>query len=145
MIYFLLIMNDTNCIFCKIISKEIPADIVYEDGFSLAFLDINPVNIGHTLLLPKEHYENIFDLPEELLAKLSVKSKRLAAAIKKSLNADGINVSSNNGASAGQLIPHAHTHIVPRYSDDGFTHWKGKRKYQSGEAEEVAGKIKMNL
>lgn len=138
-------MNNSECIFCKIISKEIPANIVYEDGFSLAFLDINPVNIGHTLLLPKEHYENIFDIPEELLAKLSVNSKKLATAIKKSLTADGINVSLNNGATAGQLVPHAHIHIVPRYLGDGFTHWKGKRGYNDGEATVVAEKIKSNL
>ncbi len=134
-----------DCIFCKIISREIPANIVYEDDFSLAFLDINPINIGHALLLPKEHYENIFDISEELLAKLSVNSKRLALAVKKSLNADGVNVISNNGHASGQLVFHAHIHIIPRYDDDGFTHWKGKRGYNDGEAKEVAGKIKTAL
>lgn len=138
-------MKNLNCIFCKIIRKEIPASIIYEDDFSLAFLDINPVNIGHTLLLPKEHYENIFDVPEELLAKLTINSKKLAVSIKKSLAADGINISSNNGAAAGQLISHAHTHIIPRYNGDGFTHWKGMHKYNDGEVEVVARKIKNNL
>lgn len=95
-------MND--CIFCKIGRKVILADIIYEDDFSIAFLDINPVNIGHTLLMPKEHHENVFDLPEELLAKLSLNSKRLASAIKESLSADGINITSNNGHAAGQLV-----------------------------------------
>lgn len=137
-------MNDSSCIFCKIVNKEIPAYIVYEDDFSLAFLDINPVNIGHTLLLPKEHYENIFDIPEELLVRISVNSKKLATAIKKNLNVDGINITSNNGVAAGQLVSHAHIHIIPRYDGDGFTHWKGKRKYNDGEAEAVAQKIKLN-
>ncbi len=134
-----------SCIFCKIARKEIPAEIFYEDEFSVAMLDINPVNIGHTLLLSKEHYENIFDLPDELLAKLSVNAKRLAMAIKKGLTADGVNITSNNGRAAGQLVFHAHTHIVPRYSGDGFTHWKGKRGYKDGEAKEVAEKIKTSL
>lgn len=137
--------NGTSCIFCKIIAKEIPAEIVYEDDFSLAFLDIHPVNIGHTLLLPKEHYENIFDLPDELIANLSVVSKKLATAIKESLNSDGINIISNNGSAAGQLIFHAHTHIIPRYKDDGFTHWKGKRGYNEGEAMKTAEKIKSSI
>ena len=134
-----------SCIFCKIARKEIPAEIFYEDEFSVAMLDINPVNIGHTLLLSKEHYENIFDLPDELLAKLSVNAKLLAMAIKTGLTADGVNITSSNGRAAGQLVFHAHTHIVPRYSGDGFTHWKGKRGYKDGEAKEVAEKIKTSL
>lgn len=135
----------SECIFCKIVSKEIPANIFYEDDFSIAMLDINPVNIGHALVVPKEHYENIFDLPKELAAKLSVVSKKLATAIKEGLNADGINITSNNGLAAGQLVFHAHTHIIPRYNGDGFTHWKGERKYNEGEATEVAEKIKLKL
>lgn len=137
--------NETSCLFCKIICKEIPSSIFYEDAFSIAMLDINPVNIGHSLLLPKKHYENIFDLPKELAAKLSVVSKKLAMAIKESLNADGINITSNNGLAAGQLVFHAHTHIIPRYVGDGFANWKGKRKYNDGEAAEVAEKIKSKL
>ncbi len=136
--------NGTSCLFCKIIKKEIPADIIHEDDFSLAMLDINPVNIGHTLLMPKEHFENIFDLPDELLKKLSVNTKRLAQAIKKSLSADGISVNSNNGR-VGQLVFHSHTHIIPRFENDGFKHWKGKRAYNDGEARQVTEKIKKEL
>ena len=136
---------NSDCLFCKIVKKEIPASIFYEDDLSVAFLDINPINLGHALLLPKEHYENIFDLPEELLAKLSVKAKKIARAIKESLRADGVNVTSNNGRASGQLVFHAHIHIIPRYENDGFTHWKGKRKYNDGEAVEVAEKIKEKL
>lgn len=137
--------NGTSCIFCKIIKKEIPAEIVYENDFSLAFLDIHPVNIGHALLLPKEHHENIFDIPEELHAKLSIVSKKLATAVKESLSADGVNVTSNNGSAAGQLVFHAHIHIIPRYKDDGFTYWKGKRGYNEGESVETARKIKLSI
>ncbi|MFA5841482.1 MAG: HIT family protein [Candidatus Paceibacterota bacterium] len=132
-------------LFCKIIASEIPAKIIYEDEFSLAFLDINPINTGHVLLLPRRHFENIFDMPEDLAAKLSAVSKKLAIAIKGSLNADGINITSNNGAAAGQLVFHAHTHIIPRYTGDGFTHWKGKRGYKDGEMNEVVRKIKTAL
>ena len=136
-------MND--CIFCKIIRGEIPSDKVYEDENIFAFLDINPVNIGHTLLAPKEHHENIFDLPENVLDKLSSASKKLSLAIKNALNADGVNVTSNNGRAAGQLIDHAHIHIIPRYENDGFKHWKGAGGYQEGEAKITAEKIKSNL
>lgn len=127
--------------FCKIVRGDIPSSKVYEDEFSLAFLDINPINLGHTLLMPKEHYENVFDLPEELLMKLSVNSKKLAAAIKDALAADGVNITSNNGRASGQLVFHAHSHIIPRYTDDGFRHWKGARGYNEGEAKEIARKI----
>ena len=133
------------CIFCKIINKEIPSDFIHEDDVSVSFLDINPVNIGHTLLVPREHHENIFDIPEELLMKVSVTAKKLARALRKGLSADGVNITSNNGQAAGQLVSHAHTHIIPRYDNDGFTHWKGKRGYQDGEAKEVVEKIKSNI
>lgn len=134
-----------DCIFCKIIRKEVPAEIFYEDDFSIAMLDINPVNIGHSLLMPKEHFENIFDIPEKLLSGLSGNSKKIARAIKDGLVADGINVSSNNGRAAGQLVFHAHIHIIPRYENDGLVHWKGKRGYSGGEAKEVAEKISQLL
>lgn len=134
-------MNE-ECLFCKIISGKIPGEKVYEDEDSFAFLDINPVNVGHTLLVPKMHYENIFDIPEELLCKIAANSKKLSITIKKALDADGVNVMTNNGKAAGQLVFHSHTHIVPRYESDGFQHWKGRRPYKDGEAKEVADKIK---
>lgn len=140
-----MVNNMSGCIFCKIVKKEIPAEIVYEDDFSLAILDINPVNIGHALIIPKEHHENIFDIPETLLGKMSVASKRVSVAIKNGLNADGINIISNNGRGAHPLVLHSHIHIIPRFLGDGFVDWKGKRGYQSGEVSEVAGKIKSNL
>jgi len=134
-----------DCLFCKIIKGDIPSANIYEDDFSFAFLDINPVNIGHTLLLPKDHYENIFDIPDDLLMKLSVNSKKIAHALQKSLSTDGVNIISNNGRASGQLVFHSHIHIIPRYEADGFKHWKGKRGYNEGEADEVAERIKKSL
>lgn len=137
--------NMDNCLFCKIIRKEIPSDFVYEDAEMAAILDINPVNIGHTLIIPKEHYANIYELPDELLAKIAIAAKKLSIAIKSAMEADGINIEMNNDVVAGQLVPHAHIHIVPRFDGDGFTHWHGKRKYNEGEAKEVSLKIKSFL
>lgn len=137
----------TDCIFCKIIAKgEIPSTEVYEDDTVYAFLDINPVNLGHTLVIPKKHYENLFDIPDTELGILGTRVKKVAAAVKKALKADGINVSMNNGPAAGQVVPHAHIHIMPRYTDDGFRHWQGRRGYHNKtEAEEIAAKIKNAL
>lgn len=131
----------SDCVFCKIIKKEIPAEIVYEDENSLVFLDITPINPGHVLLVPKQHYENLYDLPDALFAKMAPIIKKLAIAVKKGMNADGINIGMNNERPAGQLVFHAHFHIMPRFSNDGHRHWHGA-PYKDGEAPEVAEKIK---
>ncbi|MBU2263628.1 HIT family protein [Patescibacteria group bacterium] len=135
-------MND--CIFCKIAKGEIPADKVYEDKNCLAFLDITPINPGHVLLIPKEHYENLYDLPDEELKNLAPIIKKLAVAIKKGVNAEGINIGMNNERPAGQLVPHAHFHIMPRFSNDNLRHWPGK-SYQEDESKQVAEQIKKFL
>lgn len=131
----------TDCLFCKIISGEIPCTKVYEDATVLAFLDINPVNIGHTLVIPKAHHINLYETPDETLAQMSVIIKKLSIAIKSALGADGINIEMNNDSVAGQIIFHTHLHIVPRFSGDGFTHWHGARGYNENEMPEVAQKI----
>lgn len=138
------ISNGTSCVFCKIAKKEILADVVYEDENALAFLDITPVNPGHVLLIPKEHYENLYDLPDDLLAKMAPIIKKLAVAVKNGINAEGINIGMNNERPAGQLVNHAHFHIMPRFSNDGHAHWKGT-PYQNNEAIKVAEKIKKIL
>ncbi len=115
-----------NCIFCQIIAGEIPAYKIYEDDKWFAFLDINPVNLGHTLLLPKRHYRNLFDLPTDLLCEMGVMLQKLTLAVKDATQADGINIGWNNEPAAGQLVFHSHTHIMPRFEGDGFVHWKGK-------------------
>lgn len=134
-----------NCIFCKIIAGEIPTTKVYEDDEILAFLDLHPVNIGHTLVLPKAHHINLYDTPDETLAHMAPIIKKLSIAIKKALGADGINIEMNNDAVAGQLLFHTHIHIVPRFEGDGFTHWRGARGYEEGEMAEVQQKIQKVL
>ncbi len=133
-----------NCIFCKIIAGEIPTTKIYEDADSFVFLDVNPINPGHTLLIPKEHHENIHEMPDELLEKLMPVAKKIANAIKVGMVADGVNIGQNNGQAAGQAVWHYHMHIIPRFSGDGLEHWPGK-PYMIGEAEETAEKIKSEL
>ncbi|MDO8572860.1 MAG: HIT family protein [bacterium] len=135
-------MND--CLFCKIINGDIPSAKVYEDQHSYAFLDIKPINAGHTLLVPKKHFANLYEMPDDVLANLTPTIKKLAIAIKKSVGADGINIGMNNDSAAGQLVFHAHIHIMPRFKNDGHEHWHGK-PYQDGEIDNVAQKIKANL
>lgn len=120
-----------DCIFCKIVSGDIPAEKVYEDEHVLAILDINPNNFGHTLVLPKQHVENVFDAPAETLIPVYTAAQRIARALKET-GAEGVNLISNNGAAAGQLVFHAHLHVIPRFSDDGYRHWPQK-KYESDE------------
>ncbi|MCX6751151.1 MAG: HIT family protein [Candidatus Nomurabacteria bacterium] len=128
-----------DCIFCKIIKKEIPCEKVYEDETVLAFLDINPVNLGHTLVVPKKHFENIYDIEENEVTHLIKIAKKISIALKK-MGADGTNITINNGKAAGQVIPHFHTHVIPRSVEDNLPLWPAK-KPKEGELKEVAKKI----
>lgn len=133
-----------DCLFCKIIKGEIPSEKIYEDEHTFAFLDINPVNIGHTLLVPKKHSQNIFDIETKNLEEIVPTLKKLSLSIKEAVGADGINIISNNGEAAGQLVFHLHLHIIPRFADDGLKNWHGKN-YSKEEMTETAEKIKLNL
>ncbi|MBI5817316.1 MAG: HIT family protein [Candidatus Yonathbacteria bacterium] len=135
---------DQNCLFCKIIKGEVPAAKVYEDEHLYAFLDIKPINPGHTLLVPKKHFANIYETPDKILSALAGTAKKLSIAVKKAVKADGIIVSMNNDPAAGQVIFHSHIHIVPRYKNDGYEHWRGT-PYRDGEIEEVEKRIKEML
>ncbi|TRO50483.1 HIT family protein, partial [Candidatus Bathyarchaeota archaeon] len=97
-----------SCIFCKIVQKKAPASIVYEDKKVVAFLSIQPINVGHTLVVPKEHYEDIHDIPEEEVSYLYKIVRKLAPAVKKAVEAEGIRIVQNNGEAAGQVIFHLH-------------------------------------
>jgi histidine triad (HIT) family protein len=108
-------MNVNSCAFCKIARKQAPASFVYEDENVLAFLDIRPLNEGHTLVVPKEHYATIFEVPEELVAHLYRIVKRVALAVGESTKADGISIIQQNGKAAGQEVFHLHVHVIPRY------------------------------
>ena len=110
------------CIFCKIIAKEIPSSIIYEDEKVIAFLDISQTTRGHTLVVPKEHFANIYSVDEETLSHLIKVVQKLSVKLKTKLDANGINILNNNELSAGQTIEHLHFHIIPRYDDhDGFS------------------------
>jgi len=129
-----------DCIFCKIVRGEIPSSKVYEDENIFAFLDIAPVHKGHTLVIPKEHFETILDIPEEELKELILAVKKIAIAVEKSVGADGFVITMSNKKAAGQVVPHAHFHIIPRFEDDGLKHWP-KIEYKEGELEEYKNKI----
>ncbi len=128
-----------NCIFCKIAKGEIPSEKIYEDEIALAFLDINPVNLGHTLIVPKKHFNNIYDVDENTLAYIMKIAQKVSIALKK-IGADGVNVTMNNDKDAGQVIFHLHIHVIPRLKGDALPLWPG-RKPKDGEIKETAKKI----
>ena len=129
-----------NCIFCKIIGGQIPSATIYEDEDFKVILDISPAAKGHALILPKEHYANIYELPQELAAKAMVLAQKLATHMTEKLNCDGFNLLQNNGEVAGQTVFHFHMHLIPRYKDGENSElltWK-PLTYQDGEAAEIA-------
>ncbi|MBP9749860.1 MAG: HIT family protein [Candidatus Pacebacteria bacterium] len=137
-------MSPTKTIFDKIIRREIPAEIVYEDSDVIAFLDISPNNPGHTLVIPKEPSRNLLDISTDSWSKVMEVVRILALKIQKAVDADGINLMMNNEPFAGQIVMHAHVHIIPRFKGDGYEHWAG-HPYAEGQAKEVADKIRAQL
>ena len=129
-----------DCIFCKIARGEAASSKVFEDGKAYAFLDLFPVSQGHTLVIPKQHYETILDIPEDLLKEVFAAVKKVAAAVKKATNADGISIGQSNFKAAGQVVAHFHVHIMPRFSSDELRHWP-QQKYKEGELEDFQKKI----
>tara|TARA_B100000745_G_scaffold300607_1_gene255918 strand:+ start:8530 stop:8904 length:375 start_codon:yes stop_codon:yes gene_type:complete len=122
---------------------EIPSYKVYEDDEVFAFLDAKPINPGHTLVIPKEHHKDLYEIPDETLKKLSVAVKKVAMSIKKGINPDGINIGMNNETAAGQVVFHAHIHVIPRLKSDNLEHWPGQ-ELSKEESEEVLTKIKIS-
>ena len=111
----------TDCIFCKIVSNELPSNKVYENELLIAFMDIRPINPGHLLIVPKAHAENIGDVPTETAGKMFQLAKQLFSALQMSeLKPDGVNLLLSNGQAAGQEVFHAHLHVIPRYQNDAF-------------------------
>ncbi|MBC8500327.1 MAG: HIT family protein [Nanoarchaeota archaeon] len=133
-----------DCIFCKIVKGEIPSTKIYEDDEFYAFLDLRPINKGHTLVVPKLHCKNLFDFPKSEETDLMEVLKKISKAVVKGLSADGFNIGMNNERAAGQVIMHAHFHIIPRFNDDGLSSWPDK-EYKEGEMEEIKEKIIKNL
>jgi histidine triad (HIT) family protein len=111
-----------SCTFCKIARKEAPANTVFEDEKIIAFLSIQPINVGHTLVVPKKHYENIYEIPEEEVAYLYKIVKKMAYAVKNAVSAEGIRIVQNNGEAAGQVIFHLHVHIIPMNKNRPWLH-----------------------
>lgn len=111
-------MRNENCIFCKILNGEIPSAKLYEDEDFAIILDVGPASFGHALIIPKEHYANLFEMPEEMLSKCMKLAKVWGDKLVKALNADGLNLVQNNGLAAGQTVFHYHLHMIPRYDGD---------------------------
>lgn len=111
-------MKDENCIFCKIANGEIPAATLYEDDDFRVILDLGPASKGHALILPKEHYANLYELPDEMAAKVIILAKKMITKLTGVLGCDGYNLVQNNGSAAGQTVFHFHLHMIPRYEGD---------------------------
>ena len=138
-------MSADDCVFCKMVAGQVPVTRIYEDDVILVFLDIGPLSDGHTLVIPKQHFERLHDCPAELLGQVASRLGKVARAVEAGVKADGYNVLCNNGRAAGQLVDHLHFHIVPRNRGDGvFDRWAAYQ-YEEGKIEEIATKIRESL
>ncbi len=138
-------MSADECLFCKMVAGQIPATKIYEDEDLLAFLDIGPISDGHTLVIPKQHFEKLHDCPAELLGQVASRLGKIAGAVVTAMNSDGYNLLCNNGRAAGQLIEHLHFHIFPRNTGDGvFNRWPSYQ-YEGDKGEVIADRIRQNL
>jgi histidine triad (HIT) family protein len=137
---------DETCPFCRIASGKAQASIIYEDEHVLAFMDLNPIDVGHTLVIPRQHWENIYEVPEETLTKLITVVKRISIAVKKTVDADGIRIIQLNGRAAGQMVFHLHFHVIPA-SSKSKVHmgYHGRVASERTELDEIAQKIRENL
>lgn len=134
-------MREENCIFCKIANGEVPSKTLYEDDHFRVILDLGPATKGHALILPKEHYANLYDLPEELAGEAMKLAKKMAVRITERLGCEGFNLIQNNGDMAGQTVFHFHMHMIPRYQADGQKiGWKPGEPTQD-ELEEIKNTI----
>lgn len=134
-----------NCIFCKIIQGEIPCTKIYETDLVLSIMDINPINTGHALVIPKRHYPTLFEIPAEDLQACIMVSQKIAKAVFRATGASGLNLLQNNFRSAGQLIDHVHFHLIPRNENDGFMGSLPGKPYPAGELEKTLAKIKAEM
>lgn len=136
-------MND--CIFCGVVAKTIPSYIICEDEHSLALLNIDPINPGHAVIIPRQHYKDFFDTPSEVLTSMSELIKKVGPVIKDIVGADAINIGINNGSSAGQVIFHLHIHLIPRFETDGLKSWERNATMAFPDKDELLEKIKTAL
>jgi histidine triad (HIT) family protein len=132
----------TDCVFCKIVSGKIPAEKLYENERAIAVLDINPINLGHALILPKQHCRDFLDLPEDAYPSILQAAKIVAKALVQGLELEGYNIFSNNGTIAGQSVFHFHLHVTPRYHNDNIRFVLNLKKYSDGEMKEYGTMIR---
>ncbi len=138
--------NVNECVFCKIIAGQIPSCKIYEDADTLVFMDIGPIVKGHALVIPKRHYADMLAAPAEVLAKLIVVAQKIAAAQKRALKADGVNIVQSNGRAAGQVVDHIHLHVIPRFDSDGHRwNWKTQKYADDSEMRELGNSISAEL
>ena len=138
-------MSADDCLFCRMVAGQIPVTKIYEDEVVLAFLDIGPISNGHTLVIPKQHFDQLHNCPAELLSQVSCRLSNIARAVSTAMNSDGYNVLCNNGRAAGQVIEHLHFHIIPRKTADGvFSRWPSYQ-YKTGQIGSIAARIREHL
>jgi histidine triad (HIT) family protein len=127
------------------VQKQAPSSVIYEDEAVMAFLDIRPLNLGHTLVIPKIHYADIFDVPEELLSRICEITKLVSSAVKKATKADGISIIQQNGKAAGQDIFHLHVHVVPRFDGQVLPRFSDLKVVERSKLEDMAKKVRQHL
>jgi len=138
-------MVEGSCIFCKIARKEASASVIYEDDVVIAFLDIRPLNEGHTLVVPKRHYEYVYDVPDEEVAHLYKIAKKIALAVKKGVNAEGITIAQQNEIAAGQDVFHVHVHVIPRYEGQKLPRFEDIPEASRDKLEQVAVRLRQHV
>lgn len=138
-------MKNDNCIFCKIGSGDIPSYQLYEDNDFKVFLDLSPTSYGHALIIPKEHYQNLFEIDDDIAAKALVLAKKVGSAMMHSLHCDGLNILQNNGEAAGQTMFHFHIHLIPRYKDDNTKIIFDQNSLNEDDAKKIIDSITKNL
>ncbi len=134
-------MRDENCIFCKIANGEIPSRTLYEDNDFRVILDLGPATKGHALILPKEHYKNLYEISDDTAAKVLPLAKKMAQKMTDKLGCDGFNLIQNNNEVAGQSVFHFHMHLIPRYNDDGQNLVMKANKMSDEELDEILNTI----
>jgi histidine triad (HIT) family protein len=139
-------MASSSCVFCSIIAGKLPKAVLYEDRNILALMDKYPINVGHTLVIPKIHYDNLLLMPLSEVGKLYALIPVIANAVIRAVKADGFNIGQNNGRAANQIVPHVHVHIIPRFKEDSPNgRWPVRRVADYTELIEIADKIKLEL
>jgi histidine triad (HIT) family protein len=134
----------SDCIFCLVIEGSVSSEKIFEDEYVFAFLDIHPINHGHTLVIPKEHHQDIFAIPADAFQHIMRVAHMLAPHVKEATGAEGINIGMNNGTAAGQQVLHSHVHVIPRFSNDGHKHWSATT-YEDGGMTALGAKIRARL